>query len=375
MNESRSVLPIFDWMVEKALPLWASEGWDAKADMFVERLTLDGRPLLETPRRVMVQARQIFVYSVAHRRGWCTGAGELAARAADSMIRRYYRVDDAPSFVFSLLRDGVVADPRRDFYAHAFVLLSLASAYEVTGDPALLALAQETLDFMDREMTSPAGGYVEALPMPTGPRRQNPHMHLFESLLALHAIAPQHGFLARANGIVQLLRERFLQNGGQILVEFFDASLRPLGGPNFPFEPGHHFEWAFLLARWAELSGHAHSPKEAGALWLHALRAGLAEDGKIFDKATAEGCVDSSTRLWTYAEAARAASVMAGEPDTRRNADFFLGQLYERFLEPAAQGCWIDWHGTDGRPKVDFVPASSLYHICGALDTVAGSSS
>lgn len=365
--------PILAWMIDEALPLWASDGWDAETAAFVERLTPEGQPVRDAPRRVMVQARQIFVYAVAHRRGWFAGAGALAARAIDSMLRRYRHADGAPGFVFSVARDGAAVDATRDLYAHAFVLLGLASAYEVTRDPQLLKLAKETLGFLDANMASPAGGYLETLPTASGSRRQNPHMHLFESLLALHAVAPEYGFLDRADTLFALFRNRFLQAEGTILVEFFDDALRPMDGPDFPFEPGHHFEWAFLLSRFAALSVRSKTPKEARALWKSALRAGVGADGKIFDRATARGCDCASTRLWPYAEAARAASIPQDAEEERFTARFFLDQLYERFLQPAAPGVWIDRYDETGASIADFVPASSLYHICGALDAVCSS--
>ncbi|MCX7900305.1 MAG: AGE family epimerase/isomerase [Methylocystis sp.] len=374
MTDSIAAHPIFAWMIDEALPCWASDGWDAETATFVERLTLDGRPIRDAPRRVMVQARQIFVYAVAHRRGWFPGAGALAARAADSMLRLYHRADGAPGFVFSVARDGAVVDATRDLYAHAFVLLGLASAYEVTRDPALLEFANATLRFLDANMASPIGGYLEACSAVRGPRRQNPHMHLFEALLALHAVAPEHDFLDRADSLYALFKDRFLQAEGTILVEFFDDALRPMDGPNYPFEPGHHFEWAFLLSRWAALSARPGPPREATILWKSALRSGIASDGKIFDRATAQGADAASTRLWPYAEAARAASIPLDEKEERFTSGFFLDQLYERFLWPAPAGAWIDRYDESGAPLADFVPASSLYHICGALDAVGARS-
>ncbi len=52
-------------IVQKALPLWAAAGFDAERGSFVERLTLEGMPLVSTPRSAMVQARQIYVFSHA----------------------------------------------------------------------------------------------------------------------------------------------------------------------------------------------------------------------------------------------------------------------------------------------------------------------
>ena len=47
-------------MIDHALPLWSKEGWDRTAGGFVDRLDQDGRADLLAPRRIFVQARQIY---------------------------------------------------------------------------------------------------------------------------------------------------------------------------------------------------------------------------------------------------------------------------------------------------------------------------
>ncbi|CAN2536334.1 Cellobiose+2-epimerase [Methylocapsa aurea] len=364
---------IRDWAMHKALPLWASNGWDAEADAFVERLTLEGAPLLDAPRRAMVQARQIVVYSVAHRRRWLPKAGEIVARAATMLVKRYFEADGHPGWVYSVARDGAVIDARRDLYAHAFILLGLAKAYDVTGDHAYIAHAEHTMAFLDAHMASPHGGYLEMLPGSGGPRRQNPHMHLFEALLALYEATLNCAFLERAGSLRNLLHDRFLQANGSILVEFFNDAWHPLDGPDFPFEPGHHFEWAWLLRCHDGFTGREPS-REAAMLWETALRAGVDADGRISARATTGGSVDRSTRLWTYAEAAKAAFYMAHEAPhhARHRPGFFFDAMYERFLSPAVAGSWIDEFDADNARKVDYAPASSFYHICCAVDVVEG---
>ena len=148
------------WLTDEALPLWAEAGWDDREGQFVEQLDLTGRPLLDVPRRVMVQSRQIFVFATAHRRGWYSGGDALARCAVDTMINRYLERDGKPGWAFSTDRGATVVNGQRDLYAHAFVLLALALARRLTGDRRYVELARYTLDFLDAEMTHPAGGYV-----------------------------------------------------------------------------------------------------------------------------------------------------------------------------------------------------------------------
>ncbi len=57
-----------DWLQGAALPLWATSGFNERYGRFEERLDLWGRPLMDVPLRLMVQARQIHVYSMAAER-------------------------------------------------------------------------------------------------------------------------------------------------------------------------------------------------------------------------------------------------------------------------------------------------------------------
>ncbi|BBU63785.1 mannose-6-phosphate isomerase (plasmid) [Methylosinus sp. C49] len=365
VDESSSFLA---WLKQKALPLWASNGWDERTHSFVERLSLRGEPLLEAPRRAMVQARQIYSYSVAHRSGWFGDGAEFVARAATTMIERYYEADGARGWAFSVARDGSVLDSRRDLYTHAFILLGLASAFETTRDPTYIAVADATLSFLDRDMVSEHGGYVETLPTGDSPRRQNSHMHLFEALLSLFDVTRNSAYLERAEAVRDIFFRRLVQAEKSVVVEFFDAHWQPLEGPRFPFEPGHHFEWIWLLEQNEELR-HVDQTSTVSRLWETAFRAGVGADGRIFARATVEGAVDRSTRLWFYAEAAKAAHVMRSKYERFDCpiASDFLASMQARFLEPASSGSWIDEFDASGVPKVDFAPASSLYHICCAI--------
>src|SRR5690242_2703100 len=52
-------------MIEDAIPLWSTVGWDNASGGFIDRLHRDGTPDTAAPRRVFVQARQISCYAKA----------------------------------------------------------------------------------------------------------------------------------------------------------------------------------------------------------------------------------------------------------------------------------------------------------------------
>jgi mannose-6-phosphate isomerase len=76
-------------------------------------------------------------------------------------------------------------------------------------------------------------------------------MHLLEAALAWIAVDPDPGWQGMADGIATLCLERFIDPATGALREFFAADWSPATGvAGCLAEPGHHYEWAFLLDRW-----------------------------------------------------------------------------------------------------------------------------
>ena len=330
-----------------------------------------GQPVMDVPSRLMVQARQIFSYGLAGRRGWHPEAAVLVETAFASMVRDYHRRDGSDGWVCAVNRDGTVADPRRDLYAHAFVLLAVASYVMATGRREALGVADETLAFVERAMRAPAGGYLDELPAAGNGRSQNPHMHMLEGLLWLWSASGENRYLARAEEIVDLFASKFFQAGPGALVEHFDADLAPAPGIKGRIvEPGHHFEWVWLLKRFEQASGR-HMPEVTMPLYEHADRYGYADSGLIFDEVLVDGSPHTlSHRLWPMTEAIKANLAMATAGRSREEAQARAASLADRlaarFLTP--QGGWIDRLAPTGVAATDFMPASSLYHLLGAID-------
>jgi len=354
------------WVIEEALPLWGEAGFDRARGSFVERLSFEGKPLLDKPRRAMVQARQIYVFSHAALIGWRPQGEAQALEAAHRLVDRYHGVDGGHGWVFSVHPDGAVCDPRRDFYAHAFALFGLAWAYRLAPEPRFLSAALATLDVLDRHFESPGGGYHSALPADQARREQNPHMHLFEAMLAWFEATGREMFLARAAELYGMMAARFFQHKTGILAEYFDGAWNPRNGVEGRVcEPGHHFEWSWLLRRYARLSGRADSPI-AKALKAFADRYGYDAEGFVVDALIDDGRVHKpSRRSWPHAEAIKAevAAAEAGDGQAAARAAGVIDRLFSVFLGRPVPGGWIDHVDARGAPLVDGMPASTLYHV------------
>ena len=103
-------------MVDEALPLWATVGWDHAAGGFIDRLHPDGAADAAAPRRVFVQARQIWCYAKAAQMGWYPEGRAIALKGLEHLLARAKAPDGRPGYVHRLTPEGSVLDARRDAY-------------------------------------------------------------------------------------------------------------------------------------------------------------------------------------------------------------------------------------------------------------------
>jgi mannose/cellobiose epimerase-like protein (N-acyl-D-glucosamine 2-epimerase family) len=346
------------WLTDDALPLWATRGLDP-AGGFHDRLNLDGAPAI-APRRVRVQARQAYVYALAAERGWMADAEAasrhglaalLALRQADGL----YRIADAPAAPL----DGMGL-----LYDQAFALLALAAGHGTFGD----AEYERAGDDLRRRLSAfahPTAGYAEA-PGLAEPLFANPNMHLFESFIAWRMVSADPAWGELAARQASLAVDRLTRERGLIL-ERYDADWRA------PRErlvwPGHLYEWAFLL-----LSHDADDPAcRRAALWLieqaEAKGVDPARGVAVFALDGDLRVIDPGARLWSQTERLRACALAAdltGDGGLWAAALQACGAL-EAFLQAPTPGLWRDWMDGAGAFRDEPAPASSFYHIAGAI--------
>jgi mannose-6-phosphate isomerase len=170
-----------------------------------------------------------------------------------------------------------------------------------------------------------------------------------------------------ADGIAALCLERLIGPENGALREFFAADWSPMPGIEGRIvEPGHHYEWAWLLDRWATLTAR---PRPAAVARLIAfadvygvdLRRGVAINAILTDGSRH----DPVARLWAQAERIRAYLVDRRPNDAGRIAAAIRG--LQRFLATPMPGLWYDQLDVADRFVNEPARATSLYHIVGAV--------
>ncbi len=348
------------WMFDEALPFWAEHGIDHAFGGFLEELTFDGKPTAADFKRVRVICRQLYAFSHAALLGWRDGRA-LSDRAYEYLIAKARTPDGG--WARLLTRQGKIKDPTPDLYDIAFVLFGLAWRYRLTREAGALQLAHETLDFVQAKMQGPHRGFWQWLP-PTGPRLQNPHMHLIEASLALFDAAGEQRFLDQAHDIAALFDDAFFD--GRTLGERFTDDWRRIDTEEGRvLEPGHHFEWAWILAQYQRVTREDMSA-QARALTAFAEKGVDAATHMSIDAIRDDGApIKRSSRIWPNTERIKAhlALFEISGADPSEPVTQTLELLFDKYLAVEPRGSWMDQFDASGAPIANAAPASILYHV------------
>jgi mannose/cellobiose epimerase-like protein (N-acyl-D-glucosamine 2-epimerase family) len=242
--------------------------------------------------------------------------------------------------------------------------MACAGMFHLTGEEFYLAWAERTFEFLDCALgDSIHGGYEQSIP-PSAPRGQNPHMHLFEACMYAFEATGMDQYLDRAARLYDLFARKFFNAERCAVGEFFKNDWsNDIDGPRRRIDPGHQFEWVWLLDRYAKLTG-GRIP-ERDAIFEFALTHGSdLTDLLVYEEIDLAGYpVRATKRMWSQTEKLKALIVQyeIGNPVVTPE---LITELLEnglgRYLQ-RRRGTWIDVIGRSAGG--DVLPASTLYHF------------
>jgi len=353
------------WLVNDAYPLWARHGIDAGGGFF-ETLSQSGVGLPDA-RRARVHPRQVYAFAMAPARGWRGDARGIVRRGIDYFTAHYRRRDG----LFRTLADasGAPLDERVLLYDQAFALLGYAAAamaLDERGD--FEARALELRGTVDERLRAGDGAFHSDLER-TALRESNPHMHLLEACLAWVEIGSDASWSEWVRNLVELAVSRFIRKDTGALGECYTAAWQPAPGiAGRVIEPGHQFEWAWLLLRCESLY---RAPLRDIALRLlefgerYGVHGGVAVN-RLLDDSTV---TDADARFWPQTERLKAALLAATLTDTPRYwaMAHAAAASFLPYLETPVPGLWFDVRKQSGEIVHSPSPASTFYHLVAAI--------
>lgn len=369
INKSRN------WLRHDVLPLWSTAGFDFDKNCYVESLSTTGMPLA-TPRRALVQARQIYSFLTAAKMDLFekNQAETLAKNSLDYLLKNYLQPSGA--FVHAVDTQEKISNPDQDLYTQAFVLFALGGGYQATQDSNYKTHALQLLQFLKSNRAAPGGGFTEIKNGQTF-YQSNPHMHLFEAALLWLQVDPTGPWKTLCDEIFSLCQKSFVDLKTKTLAEHFDINwtkqIANTEHQSFIFEPGHHYEWAWLLAGYQDLTA-VDCKDLRHMLFATAEKHGVNQKGFAVDEVLSDFTVKKrSSRFWPQCERIKAAvklgleSAPDQQPQFAKTADEALNSLFT-YLNLPIKGLWQDMILEDGNFSQQDPKASSLYHIINAMD-------
>ena len=358
----------YDRFAQKTLLFFVENGWDDEYGGLFEVLKSNGESKAIPFRRVMVHARQLFVFS---RWAKLTGNNKFSAKADkifEFMITAFWDFENGGWFS-KLNLDGSVQNQTKDLYAHAFVLFGLANYKNSLDKKTAHDWIDKTLTIIEGQFSRKDGSFCQDLSgdfVDLSPqiRSQNPHMHLLEATLYLLENDKQNSrYLTLVNRLLNLFESKILDNEGKLIREYLDQSFKPKLVNSFIIEPGHHYEWAWLL-NWSD---KIHKSKKYDTLTKTIFDTGWRlgwdfNNGGVFDEFDCENkqVFLSTKRLWPLLELIKVLSVLSGNS----HGDYLTSALkivLEHYIQ--ANGTWIERFDQNWCAIDTTMPTSSIYHM------------
>lgn len=376
LNELKTQIDrLVNWLETAALPLWLNEGRDQVSGGFYERIDQTGRPCASDNRRSRVQTRQTYCFATAGYEGWNESWQEGVRTGLDWMGQVFQKDSDYIGNLASAR--GELIDPSVDIYNQAFAIFAFASTARVLENrkSEMEENACRLLASLNRDFKHPLGGYGDAAPSNT-PLCSNPHMHLLEAALEWEQIASTPvPWIKLADDIIELALDRLIEPDSGLIREYFDHSWSPFSGEmGRIIEPGHLFEWAWLIERWGLRRDDSRARAIAATLFNIGTDYGICEHRgvavmRIYDDLSV---CDPDARLWPQTEWLKAAVTLAAAHHGAKRK-YYLFQAtraisaFQIFLETPVKGLWYDRVTPNGDFREEPAPASSFYHIVGAI--------
>lgn len=304
-----------DELTNNILPFWISRMVDHDGG-FYGRMDGCGAIHMGAEKGAILNARILWTFSSAYR---LIGQQEyrVTAQHAYSYIKEHFVDREYGGVYWSLNADGSPLDPRKQFYAIAFMIYGLSEYHRATHSIEALELAVKLFrSIEDHSLDNVADGYVEACTRDWGKiedmrlsekdqndaKTMNTHLHILEAYTALNRIWKDKSVSIALKRTIELFLDRIIQSDGHLGLFFGeDWNLH-----STMVSYGHDIEASWLLCEAAEVLGDQNILERVKAVSSKIAAASMEgftpNGGMIYEYDPANGQRNPSRDWWVQAE-------------------------------------------------------------------------
>ncbi|RDK01992.1 AGE family epimerase/isomerase [Paraburkholderia lacunae] len=350
-----------DHFTRVVLPLWRGPGFNTELKLPYEALSAENhQPLPAVRYRAMACARQLFVFSQA-------GDTAHAQVLFDALVHTFQDPRHG-GWVYSVDAQGAPLDTTKDLYTHAFVVFACAEYGRRSGNRDALEVVHRTSALIQSHFAADGDLFNAALDADfatvTGTPVQNPLMHLTEAWLAAREATRDSAFDAALSRLAGAVARHFVHAPTGCVAEL------PLGADDNRLEPGHQFEWFWLVKRAGPLFEGSGLDAALTRAFSFAQRYGVDRDtGGVCASLDDTGRIkDATQRIWAQTEYLRA---LASHDDPAALAALpgQIERFQQRFLRP--QG-WFECKTPANVVARADMPSTTPYHLATAYEALPG---
>jgi mannose-6-phosphate isomerase len=191
-------------------------------------------------------------------------------------------------------------------------------------------------------------------------------MHLLEAYLSAYDATRDEAFIKCATEMMSIYTELLRTRDGNKVLEHFDENGQPAAARGNLIEPGHLYEWYWLVNEYADIAGLSAYRAACGPIIDWADRWGGDSDaGGMYDVVDSDGNVVSHRkRMWPVTECIKAFTTrvrITGSEQSKLSLTRWITFIRERYC--TKNGAWHEYLNRNLGPDYDFLPLSTPYHV------------
>ncbi len=356
-----------DQLFGHILPFWSGPAVDHEHGGWMACLSNDLKPDRSQPKGLIVHSRILWAFSAAFRARPEAGYQQMATRALDFLMSRFW--DDTHGGAFWRLNDrGQVLENVKKTYGQAFVIYALAEYSQAFGPDAVKPRLIQSFELLEQYAHDPLhGGYFEVCSRDWSAvldaalsekdlaekKSMNSHLHVLEAYTNLYRVWKDPRVGGRLRELIQLFEQHILDSRTNHFHHFFDEQWR-VRSDTYTF--GHDIEGSWLLCEAAEVLGDAALLERIRGVALRMAEAawteGLDQDGGLCYEGRAGKIIEARKECWPQAEAVIGflnAFQISGKQKYFESA-VRVWEYIDRHLVDRVHGEWFWRINHDGKP-------------------------